>query len=323
MPNDSADHTFSWVSPFTYQGLMSSFHLQAQAPAPAAPPADKLIVSGVIGADGKVTLFPFYQLRTSHSQGTGASGDYSILLLGAGGQTLATYRFTPHPNSRTTALTFNEFIPWEAGTKQIVVKRDTTTIAERAVSANKPVVQVTSPRNGETWGPRARITWHASDADNDPLTYTVLYNSGLDQRWIPIATDVSDQSVTVDTTLLAGSPRARIRVRATDGVNTTEADSEGVFAVAENLPLVAILGAADGQVISRTGVRFSAAAYDPKDGMLPPAQLQWASDRDGPLGNGRQIVLVRPLSSGRHVITLTATNSQGQSASKRLNVVVR
>jgi len=170
---------------------------------------------------------------------------------------------------------------------------------------------------------KATITWQARDADSDDLTYTVLYNSGLDQRWTPIATDVTGQSVTVDTTLLAGSPRARIRVRATDGVNTTEADSAAPFTVPENPPLVAILGASDRQVISGTGARLYAAAYDPRDGMLAPAQLHWNSDRDGSLGNGRQMVVVRPLSSGAHLITVTATNSQGRSASKGLNVIVR
>jgi hypothetical protein len=323
MPNDPADHTFSWVSPYTYQGLMSAFQPQAQALAPPAPPADKLIVNGTIGANGRATLYPFYLVKTSHARGSGASGNYSIVLLDAGGETLATYRFTPHQVSRSPSLSFNEFVPWDAGTKRILVRRDAATIAERPVSANKPILRVTGPGSGDTWGPKATITWQASDADNDPLTYTVLYNSGLDDRWIPIAADVTEQSVTVDTTLLAGSPRARIRVRVTDGVNTTEADSAGFFTVPENPPLVAILGAADGQVIPPSGARFSAAAYDPKDGLLPPAKLQWISDRDGSLGYSGQLVVARPLSRGTHVITLTATNSQGQSASTRINVVVR
>ena len=123
--------------------------------------------------------------------------------------------------------------------------------------------------------------------------------------------------------LLVGSTRARIRVRATDGVNTTEADSGGTFTLPDNPPMVTILGTANGEVRPGQRATFSGAAYDPRDGMLPAAQLSWSSDRDGRLGNGAQIETVRPLSSGAHVITLTATNSHGRSASTRVNILVR
>jgi len=115
MPNDAADHTFSWVSPHTYRELKKSFQPQAQAATPPATPTDKLVVSGSIGADGKTTLFPFYILKTSQSRPNSAGAGYSIVLLGGGGQALATYRFTPHQTSRSPTLAFNEFVLWKAG----------------------------------------------------------------------------------------------------------------------------------------------------------------------------------------------------------------
>jgi hypothetical protein len=318
------DHTNSWVSPYTYRGLMSSFQTHAQTQAPRPPAAtQKLTIIGHISKDGVAVLRPFHIVKTAFASGSGAAGDFSVNLIDRHGRTLLTYRFDVSVEHHSSSLGFSEFIPWKTGTKRIVLKRNYTTLAERIVSPNKPWIRVTSPRRGETWGEKATITWEAGDADGDALTYTVLYNSGLDERWIPIAIDATDLSVSVDTALLVGSARARVRVRATDGVNTTEADSSGTFTVPENPPLLAILGTASGQVLPRQRVKFTGAAYDPRDGMLPAARLQWSSDRDGPLGNGRQIETTRPLSSGAHVITLTATNGQGRSASTRVNIDVR
>jgi hypothetical protein len=321
-PNDPQDHTHSWVSPYTYKGLMSSFLFQAQATrAPTAIP--KLVVGGVIGADGTATLYPFHIVNTGFASGPGTAGALSIDLIDSAGQTVETYQFDAHPIEPSSSFSFHEFVPWKSDTKQIVLRRNNEVLAKRVVSLHAPSVKVISPVSGETWGAKATITWQASDADNDPLTYTVLYNNGLDARWLPVATNVTGTTLSIDTALLAGSTKARVRVRATDGVNTAEGDSAGTFTVPEKSPLVAVIGVTNGNVLARQHAEFSGAAYDPKDGLLDATRLHWTSDRDGSLGYGRHLVLSRPLSSGRHVITLTATNGRGLSASSRVTIVVR
>jgi hypothetical protein len=202
-----------------------------------------------------------------------------------------------------------------------VLKRNQTVLSERRVSAHKPWVRVTSPRSGEILGPKTTVSCEAGDDDNDPLTYTVLYNTGHDERWVPIATNITDLSAMVDAALLVDSKTARIRVRA-NGVNTTEADS-GTSPVPENPRVVTILGTTNGQVVPRQNAVFTGSAYDPRDGILPPEKLYWTSDRDGSLRTGRQIRLTRPLSPGSHAITLIATNSQGRSARAVVSIVVR
>ena len=68
-------------------------------------------------------------------------------------------------------------------------------------------------------------------------------------------------------------------------------------------------------------IPFIGLADDPQDGMLPPAQLVWTSDLEGPIGVGDNFNA--PLTMvGMHTITLTATdsdNNQG-SASIVLNI---
>ena len=67
---------------------------------------------------------------------------------------------------------------------------------------------------------------------------------------------------------------------------------------------------------------LSGYAWDPEDGPLPDASLTWESDRDGFLGDGDELV-VTTLSSGRHVITMTATDSDGQADQVSVSIAVQ
>ncbi len=63
-------------------------------------------------------------------------------------------------------------------------------------------------------------------------------------------------------------------------------------------------------------------AWDRDDWRIEDAGLAWSSDRDGPLGSGRRLV-VSLASAGAHVITLRATDPQGQSRSTSIAVQVQ
>lgn len=321
----SGEHTRSWVSPFTYKALFKSFEDLSLASAVAPPQRmEKLVVAGRIDEKGGITLRPFRRVITEFATGSGRTGEYSVELVDSKGRTLLTYYFDEREDEggKFHLHSFNEYVPWRNGTQVILIKRGKTVVARRSVSSRKPWVRVLSPKQGQTWGRKATITWEAGDEDKDSLTYTVLYNSGLDSVWLPIASGLTRPSATVDTSLLPGSARARIRVRASDGVNTAEAESQGTFVVADKRPLVTIIGPTNGQVLA-PGVspEFAAAAYDPEDGMLFGTSLKWTSDLDGLVGHGLEPSL-RVLSSGEHFITVTATDSQGHSVRARVNVIV-
>src|SRR3974390_1738631 len=110
----------------------------------------------------------------------------------------------------------------------------------------------------------------------------------------------------VDTALIPGSAKGRIRVRVTDGVNTADAETEKPFRVEEKKPLVEILSPRADQVVApESETEFIGAAYDVQNGMLPGASLTWSSNRDGLLGEGQKLRTKR-LSRGTHVVTRTA-----------------
>ncbi|MBI1762380.1 MAG: hypothetical protein HYR56_13180 [Acidobacteria bacterium] len=326
--NDPLNTGF-WVSPYTYTALFSKFKLStslkvgfvtdqtlAQRSLPEEKPAEKLVASGQLGADGTVELQPFYRTSTAFSSGDGATGEFSLELLDAKDRVLIAHHFDAQAVSHDEAgtLGFTEFVPWNADAQRIVLKRKDAILAVRSVSSHAPSVQVISPNGGEWLSNKAVIEWEASDADGDALSYDVLYNNGVDATWWPLATGVTATSLSVDTALWPGSDQGRVMVRATDGVNSTEAVSDKPFVVPQKAPLVGILNA--------DAAQLTAIAYDAEDGLLPAANLTWTSDRDGRLAPGRQVKL-QGLSSGNHVITLTVTDSQGHTATAQVTKLVK
>jgi hypothetical protein len=320
--NDLAEHTYSWVSPYSYGALFRSFEVLSQARVAAPARVEKLVVAGRINMDGAATFRPFHLVTTAFSSSAGDVGEYTIELVDAEGRTLGSHRFNVAHITGLSAMSFSEFVLWKPGTRLVVLKGKSGVLARRAVSPHKPWVRVTSPKGGETWRGKATVTWEAGDEDNDPLSFTVLYNNGVDEIWLPIANGITGLSASLDTAMLPGSTRARVRVRVSDGVNTAEADS-AAFTVPDKPPQIAILTPINGQVLAPGSVtELVAAAYDPEDGMLPGSSLTWTSDRDGHLGHGQRLSVSKALSRGPHLLTVTAVDRQGRAATARVNVVV-
>ena len=190
-----------------------------------------------------------------------------------------------------------------------------------AVSANTPSVHVVAPNGGDSIGSSLNINWTGSDADGDVLTYTVLYNAPPLAVWYPLAANITQTSLTVDTLLLPGSDQARVKVLATDGVNTAEDESDTGFNVTKKGPLVGILYPPDGTFVpAGKALLMTGGAYDAEDGSLANTALSWSSDRDGALGQGSNLTVV--LSNGWHTLTLHALDSNGQSSTAQVTVFV-
>lgn len=310
-----------WVSPYTYKALFSKFSVvpQAFALAPQAS-VEKLVVGGHVAADGRTKLRPFHRITTRSSTSAGTSGAFRVELVDAAGRVTLTHRFDAQEIDDSQDRTFTEFVPWRAGTQKIVVRRGGTVLDTRIVSRNAPRLQITSPIGGDAWGAKAVVRWQAADDDGDRLTFAVLYNTGRDEPWIPIANGVTANEVTIDTNLLPGSNDARIRVRATDGINTTIAESRP-FNVADKPPLPGILNPGEKPVARGAPIDLTGFAYDPEEGLLTGDRLTWTSDRERLIGRGGRLK-TRLHSPGRHVITLTATDSRGRSVSSRTSVRV-
>jgi hypothetical protein len=194
-------------------------------------------------------------------------------------------------------------------------------------SPSEPVVSFLSPASGAVEG-QVHVAWQGSDADGDALTYYLRYTPD-GSRWIPIHTSTKDTAIDVDLTqmprLHAG--QGRFEIFATDGLNTVRAQTgplqpAGSYAAVGNAPWVYITTPDDGLSFRKGGtIILHGNAWDLEDNALSGASLQWSSDLDGSLGNGR-LASMRTLSVGTHVITLQATDSDGLTSTDTTTITI-
>jgi hypothetical protein len=316
-----------WISPYTYRQLFSALAPSSITVTSQPDVQEFFLVSGIVHADDSVEFLPVYRITSTDESAPPSGTQYCLELQDRSGHTLHSRCFdlaffdfeTGNP---TTVDSFTILIPYHNDSARFVLKRGTTLIGEVRRSANIPAVQVLSPNGRESWSGTQTITWTASDADGDPLTYTVLYSCDGGQSWVPVAVDVTETSFDLDTTQIAGSTNALIRVLATDGVNTASDDSDAPFTVSTKPPQAFILAPEDG-AIAPPGqlVVFLGQGYDLEDGSLGDEALTWASDRDGLLDTGAELAL-SDLSSGLHEITLTATDSNGNQGAATVSIFI-
>jgi hypothetical protein len=149
----------------------------------------------------------------------------------------------------------------------------------------------------------------------------VLYSNDNKQSWFAAAADLTATTYSLDTSTFPGGTSAFVRILASDGVNTGQADA-GPFVVAGKEPTALIDSTADGSTCAPgQAVLLVGDGFDLEDGSLPDSRLVWTSNRDGFLGTGRTVERV-DLSKGMHTITLTAGDSQGNQATARITLKI-
>jgi hypothetical protein len=321
-----------WTSSWTYSHIFSeTLRLQGAAQAIQAMTAitqPYFIASGLVYTDDTAIIDPIWVITpTEVPQNPPAGTQYCLEAQDAGGTVLSGHcfdlAFRDYETGEATGVDgFNLMLPYPSGVARIVLRKGAQQLAVRPVSAHAPTVAVLSPNGGEAWAATGTytITWTASDADGDSLAYSVLYSpNGSD--WLPVAAGITQTQVAVNAAELAGGNAARVRVLASDGVHTTADESDAPFTVARKAPQAFILSPERDIIIAPgTPLWLQGYAYDLEDGTLPDTALRWSSSRDGNLGTGEQVPA--SLSPGEHVITLTATDSDGNVTSATVRVYV-
>ncbi len=191
-------------------------------------------------------------------------------------------------------------------------------------SPNPPSVTITAPTAGTVHGGgQITISWTAADPDGDDLYHTVQYSTDGGTIYETVAVEYIGDSITLDREDLAGSSEARVRVISSDGTRSAVAESE-VFVVEDNAPRVSIVTPETGSVFTDLqAVVLDATAFDIEDGVLVEGSIGWFSDIEGALGTGLTLITEAALlTPGAHQITVTATDSAGNSSVDSVEIVI-
>jgi hypothetical protein len=320
----------AWTSPHTYERIYTqNLQITSSAMQALSMPQRYFIASGLVYTDDTAILEPIWVITSTTvvPRNPPAGTQYCLETQDASHTALASYcfdlTFKDYETGEFTNVDgFNLMLPYPSDVARIVLRKGAQTLAARPVSVHGPTVTVLSPNGGEVWAATGTytITWIASDADDDLLTYSVLYSPN-GSEWIPVAMSITSTQLVVNAVELPGGNAARVRVLASDGVNTSSDESDAPFSVGRKGPQAFILSP-DKDITLALGMPLwlQGYAYDLEDGILPDTALRWSSSRDGDLGTGSQVLA--NLSPGEHVIALMATDSDGNVTTATVPVFV-
>ncbi len=324
----------AWPSKATLEHLRSALETQFPSAPEGAPENGTggtalLLISGTVDVDtGTGILAPFQALQTPSAPPAPPAGSFTINVHRSGGS-IETIPFSlgePSPVGQPPAVRpFLVPVLDPPTVSAIELMAGTTLLDSRAASAHAPAIQVLSPNGGELLDdPTVTISWAASDADLEPLSFLVQYSADDGTTWRALSLETTDLSLEIDRRALLGTAAGRIRVQVSDGLRTASDASDGSFAVADHIPFATISSPANGSLFHQGQVLIlGAVAVDPEDGLISGSALTWSSSVGGALGVGSPLVLpVATLADGAHLVTLTAEDSAGNFASAAIQIHV-
>lgn len=205
-----------------------------------------LRLSGKVDGNGIVTpSLSYVEIDGGDISPQEPSGDLHLIVRGAGNAVLHDQQFayesehlTPHDNDvqrasqhvdhedSTHVSLFNLRVPFPVGAITAEITHEGNVLWSNSVSPNTPTVNVTAPNGGVyTATQTMTATWTSSDLDNDPLQYQLDYSADGGTTWLMVEPKATGNSFTFVPNFLPASNNARIRVRVSDGFNTTSATS--------------------------------------------------------------------------------------------------
>jgi hypothetical protein len=303
-----------------------------QRPVPQGDGENYLIVRGTVDFNsGTAQFLPCLPLTTSNAPPAESPGTTFLLqALDGTGAVLETNQFALQPSvgeGTSTNLTADFFVAVtnNPSIHTLVLWGNGAMLTTLTASPTAPTVTLTAPNGGQTFSSGTiDVAWNGSDSDGDTLTYTVQFSPDDGASWDTLAVDWPGPTLGINSSQLETTTEGLIRVIASDGFNTSSAQSSATFTIQPHAPIVTINTPMTGSLfIGDQQVFLDATATDMQDGPLTGTNVQWYSSRDGSLGAGAIVNFAASvLSEGYHTITATATDSDGLTNSAETSVLV-
>jgi hypothetical protein len=286
--------------------LLRAFHkargrVAASSAAPAAGPA-VLRISALASHRGVAITKVAIGLRGSGRGG--AASPYRLVARGKDGRVLGSTSLRSMPGVDTPGSNLR------------------AVVARRARSTAAPTVRVVAPRAGARVGSERTVSvrWTATDKDRDRLVAKVYYSIDGGRNWRLLSTGTTWGTISLPSSLFAGSTKARVRVTVSDGFNERSAQS-GIFTAVARKPSVRILSPSRGQrYLSDATLFVEGEAYDDRGRRLRGKQLTWF-DGTTKLGVGERIA-ASGLGPGLRILRLRADDGRGSTANAFVRVQI-
>jgi hypothetical protein len=283
-----------------------------------------LMFFGTLHVDNRLELIPGYLSNRRMPFVEGSTPPVMVDLLDQAGRillrgALSTARYCGD-GVESDDLLVRGAIPFRDDVRQIRFLGRDLELLTMPVSNASPELRLTSQPLGIARGQQI-IAWEASHQDGLKLQYFLLYSTNAGRTWERLTSRLEDTEYPVDFDQVPGGQECRIVVVATDGVNTTTAETEA-FSVAAKPCQVFLLEPADGeQFAAGRAILLRGQGYYLEEQRAETETLVWTSDREGELGRGPLVELRARLSPGEHQITLQAGNA-GRVSSRTIRVLV-
>ncbi len=343
-----------WPSDYTWRGMYNNIGLQGLEPqaAPAGPDLSQaesnVLVTGVFtpslgqGRLGYAWVYPTALLSpgilakwqrmaaptVAQAAGTQQTVYHLRLRDGAGNvvddRLIEPLEISEGPEGTLFSLAFPAPASAVAHLELLI---DDTVVDNLHAGLQTPSVQIVQPAGG-TFDQEMTLVWEASDADAlDRLLYSVQYSPDNGQTWKALLTNVpslaGEDRVTLTLSSFGGLPggaSALVRVAASDGYHTGLATS-AAFQVLTRAPEPYIVTPQPTEVIpaGRPYV-LRGGAIDAEDGTIDASSLEWSLSPYVHYQGGE--VTPRLLAPGTYPITLTATDSDGQTGAAYADLTI-
>jgi hypothetical protein len=305
----------TWPSPYSWESWMSK--LPAQTRASAAGVSNHLVVSGLVYTDVTGTLDPVW-VSSQSLDPPAESGDYCVQTLDSLNvvleQTCFTFDFYDLESGfRVGAESFLVSLTQDPAVAKVRLIYQSAALDEIVVSSSPPTVTLNYPNGGQTLTQTFAVSWAASDADGDTLSYRVQYSPDEGATWHGLTGPMTETELLVRPDELPGTETGLFRVVASDGFHNADDQSDGTFTVTRKAPLPLINTVFDGtsEPLSTT-VMLEAFVFDHEDSDASAADVAWVSSLDGPLGEENTLEIAS-LSPGVHQITLLVTDTDSMT----------